>query len=141
MARKDPRDDLPGIVGDNGLLSWLSALVSIQRGWSYLVRPPHRGSVTENVIDRFVPYTVWGWLALAGGALILVGFFWVKGAKVEIVGHICALTVCSIVAFSVILSAVFLGQPWAASGGMVLIAVVHLERIKVAATRRLGGVV
>lgn len=139
MTMKTETDKLPGVPGDSGILSWLSALVSLQRGWSYVVRPPEFRSVTSNVIDRFVPYPVWGWAAIIAGALILVGWVWSRGALLEITGHVIAATVCVGIASSVLLSAIFLDQPWAASGALVLMAVVHLERIKIAAARRLGG--
>lgn len=116
--------------------SWACAVCAIQRGLSYILRPPSTGSRTENVIDHFVSYPVIGWVVLAAAALMVVGMLHHRWRLAEVVGHIVCAAVYSLIASGVVLAALFLGQPWAASGAVAFIAAVHLSRVK-AVTR--GG--
>lgn len=128
-------DPLPdGSAGE--AWSWLCALCALQRGLSYLLRPPNQNTRTENVIEHFVPWSVWGWIVLGIAVSIMVGMV-TRCRLIELAGHIVGSAVYVLLGFSVVLSALFLGQPWAASGALTFIAIVHMARVRQVA-RRLG---
>lgn len=119
-----PEPDGPGGAG----WSWLCAACAFQRGMSYLIRPPETGTRTENVIEHFVPYQAWGWIIVALAVAIAVGML--TGMRLmEIAGHIAGAAVYVLLGLSVVLSALFLGQPWAAAGALLFIASVHMARV------------
>lgn len=114
--------------------AWACVICAFQRGTSYLFRPPETNTRTENVIEHFVSYSVWGWIILSlsiGISVCLMG----RCRILEIVCHILCASVYSLLGLSVVLSALALGQPWAASGALVFIALVHLARVRYLARR------
>lgn len=116
--------------------AWACAACAMQRGLSYLIRPPSTNSRTESVIEHFIPYNVWGWLLVSIAVLIAFGIA-AECRLTELVAHILCAAAYALLSLSVILSAVFLGQQWAPSGALAFIALVHLARVKYIA-RRLG---
>jgi hypothetical protein len=136
----DPMKEIPAPSADGAsgeVWSWLCAGCALQRGLSYLLRPPTVNTRTENVIEHFVSYTAWGWIVLAVAISVAAGL--VMGWRLlELAGHIVGSAVYVLLGGSVILSALWLGQPWAPSGALLFIAAMHMARVKQVA-RRLGS--
>jgi hypothetical protein len=110
--------------------SWACALCGIQRATSYLARPPQLDTRTENVIDRFVPYSGLGILILVACTLMIAGMLYHRWRVLEVIGHILCASLYVLISTSVVLAALFLGQPWAGSGAVAFIAAVHMSRVK-----------
>jgi drug/metabolite transporter (DMT)-like permease len=108
--------------------SGVLATAAFSRGTSYLERPPESNSFSSGAIEAYISYPIWGMILVVSVFFIALGHSALPLRNLAIFGHLLCLATYGTFGFSVAISALFYGQPWATAGSFMAIAFMHGAR-------------
>jgi hypothetical protein len=114
--------------------SLILAVTAVVRASSYLTRPPDEDAGGLDLIESQLPYSGWAGVLITGAVLIVAGIaLWLTGSNwspwLAFAGHVILLGATCIFVTSVTISAATTDMGWSGLAPLLVVAVLHTERI------------